>query len=248
MGMDEFNWLDSFSNLGSSTSGLDSVGSWLSGGSSTPDFLSMVDSGNSGSGSWWGGLTDSLGSLGNEIKDSWVGRNWDTISRGIDFGRRAYNLLDMNNARQGSRSDLFNALSGMAAQDQAYQIALSQFNDQRQAAANAAARANDAARRQAANEALKVQKKYFKQLQKTYRPYAKAAKFLTPQMSQNYKGFLDSTALLNQYLTPTVMNQLNQPVAPAFNTQIPQSAFSAPRVVGAQASFPSIEDMSKRQK
>lgn len=186
---------------------------------------------------------DSIGDLFGNISDTWVGRNFDNILKVADKGRQVYNYLDMNNARQGTRSDLFGAYEQMAAQDAAYQQQLAQY----QAGQQAAARANDAARRAAANKALQVQKKYLKQLEKNYQPYADAAKMLTPEMSKNFKQYMDTTALLNQYLTPTVMNNFSQPVQPSYSMQVPQSAYAAPKVEGQAVSFPTVEELMKRK-
>lgn len=185
---------------------------------------------------------DSSGS-GSGLSDSWLGRNWDSIANIADKGRQVYNYLDMNNARQGTRSDLLGAYQQMAAQDALYQQQLAQYQ-QGQAAA---ARANDAARRAAANKALKVQKKYLKQLEKNYQPYADAAKMLTPEMGKNFKQYLDTTSLLNQYLAPTVMQQFQQPVQPTYQMNVPESAYAAPKVEGQAVSFPTVEELMRRK-
>lgn len=187
---------------------------------------------------WWDSLVDGVGNLFNDTKgDSWLERNWDTISGIADKGRELYNLYDMNSSRQGARGDILDFLKQQEAQDNAYQQQLWQYKNAQSAAAAAAARANDAARRKASKKAFKQQSKMLKQLIAQYQPYADAAKALTPKMQENYSQFLDTTALLNQYLTPKVMENLTATPKPTWEINPPRARYAAPMPQGAPISF-----------
>lgn len=199
---------------------------------------------------WLDSIGSAIGGLfggGSSGSDTWLTRNWDNIRNVANAGRQVYNLFDVNNQRQGVRSDLLGVYEQMAAQDAAYQQQMAAYNAQRSASAAAAARANAAAQRAAANKALKVQKKFLKQMSANYQPYADAAKSLTPEMSKNFKQYLDTTALLNQYLAPTVMQQMAAPVQPAFTIPVPKAAYASPRVEGQAVSFPTPEQIMGRK-
>lgn len=174
----------------------------------------------------------------------WVSKNADTIGKVVDTGRKAYNLFDINSARQGTRSDILDYIKQQEANDNAY-------NQQMWAYRNAqagAASANAAARRKAAQKAYKQQSKMLKALIEQYQPYATAAKELTPKMSENYKQFLDTTSLLNQYLTPKVMQNLNSAPAPSWGIDVPRSAYAVPMVQSEAVSFPTPEEALQRRK
>jgi hypothetical protein len=111
----------------------------------------------------------------------------------------------------------------IAADDDAYAKQMWEYQNAQAGARAAAARANDAARRKAAKKALRIQKKALKSMIAQYQPYADAAKFLTPKMSQNYGQYLDTTALLNQYLTPRVMQSVAEPTQPSWANSSPIS-------------------------
>lgn len=177
----------------------------------------------------WGGGTDS----------TWLGRNWDTIGKAVNAGRQIYNAFDMNDARQDSRNNMLDLFGKIGQQDDAYAKQMYDWQMANAASRSAAARANDAARRKSAAKTAKLQKKMLKQMIAQYQPYADAAKTLTPKMAQNYGQFLDTTALLNQYLTPRAMQTLGEaPKATAsFNT--PQPTFTG----GAPVNVPSIEEI-----
>jgi|694.fasta_scaffold05059_5 hypothetical protein len=190
---------------------------------------------------WFGG--SSSGGSSSNSGGNWLDRNWNSIGKLANAGSKIYGAIDANNSRQQSRNDIGNLLDTLAKQDDAYNQQLYQWQNRQAAGRAAAQRQNDRFRRKAANKAYKEQKRVMNQLIQTYQPYAQAAQQLTPKMAQNYGQFLDTTSLLNQYLTPKAMNVLSQPVAPAWSNQIPDAAYQAPRVEGAQVSFPSVDQI-----
>jgi hypothetical protein len=198
--------------------------------------------------SWWDSIVDGVSSLFDDTdNNSWIERNWGKISKGIDAGGKLYNTWDMNNSRQGSRGDILDFMKQMEAQDNAYQQQMYDYQNRQRSAAAAAARANDAARRKAGNKAFKQQSKMLKQLIAQYQPYADAAKELTPKMSQNYSQFLDTTALLNQYLTPKAMEVLGSTPKPSWEMGVPQSAYKVPVPQSAPVRFPSLDEILKNK-
>ena len=223
-----------FSDLGDWVgSSVDSNSTW---GSDAGDWMTTNFGDSSGTGTTGGSGSQMFG-------DSWLGRNWGTIGNVANTGRGLYNLFDANNSRKGVRSDVLGVYERMMAQDQEYRQQMAEFQAQQSGAAAAARRQNDAARLVAAGKALKVQKKGLKALQKQYEPYAEAAKMLTPKMAENYKQYLDTTALLNQYLSPSVMRTLNETPKPAWAQEIPQSAYSVPVVQSEPVSFPTLAEV-----
>jgi hypothetical protein len=184
---------------------------------------------------------------------SWLSEAWDFISNnkediqsGLNFGRQVYNLWDVNNARQGSRGDILNYLQQQDAADNAYAQQMYQYQNAQRAASAANARAQDAARRKASGKAFKQQSKMLKQLIAQYQPYNDAVQQLTPKMTQNYGQFLDTTSLLNQYLTPKVMETLGSAPKAAYEQNIPRSAFAVSMPQSAPISFPTLEEAMKR--
>lgn len=212
--------------------------SWLSDGL---DWLG----GQFGSSSNWG--SDAGDFLTNNLnlssKDG--GTDWGKL---LDTGRKAYNLFDSNSARQGTRNDLLDLYTKLDAQDAAYQQQVQQYNQQQAGAAAAARRANDAARRKAEAKALQQQKKAYAKMIDMYQPYADAVKSITPNMAKNYNQFLDTTSLLNQYLAPTVMKNMQQPAQPTYTLPVPQSMASIPVPQSQAISFPTLEEALKRGK
>ena len=187
---------------------------------------------------WWDSLVDGVGNLFNDTKgDSWIERNWDTISGVARGARDIYNTYDANSNRQGSRNDFLKLLQQTEAQDNEYQRQLWEYKNRASAANAAAARANDAARRKASKKAFKKQSKMLEQLIAQYQPYTDAAKALTPKMQENYSQFLDTTALLNQYLTPKVMESLTTAPKPTWEINPPRARFAAPMPQGAPVTF-----------
>lgn len=164
---------------------------------------------------------------------------WDNLGKAVNAGRQIYNAFDMNDARQDSRNNMLDLFGKIGQQDDAYAKQMQDWQMANAASRAAAARANDAARRKSAAKTAKVQKKMLKQMMAQYQPYADATKMLTPKMAQNYGQFLDTTALLNQYLTPRAMQTLGEaPKATAsFNT--PQPTFTG----GAPVNVPSVEEI-----
>lgn len=173
--------------------------------------------------------------------------NKDDIKSGLDFGRQVFNLWDTNSARQGSRGDILDYLRQQEAADNAYAQQMWQYQNAQRGAAAAAARAQDAARRKASGKAFKQQRKVLDQLIKQYQPYNDAVQQLTPKMSQNYAQFLDTTALLNQYLTPKVMETLGSAPKPAYEQAIPRSAYAVSVPQSAPVSFPTLEQTMQRK-
>lgn len=189
---------------------------------------------------WYDSIMTGVGNLFDSTdNNSWLERNWDTISKVGEGARKVYNAFDMNDARQSSRNDMLDLFGKIGQQDDAYNKQMQDWQMANAASRAAAARANDAARRKSAAQVAKVQKKMLKQMISQYQPYAEATKTLTPKMAQNYGQFLDTTALLNQYLTPRAMQTLGEaPKATAsFNT--PQPTFTG----GAPVNVPSIEQI-----
>jgi len=171
------------------------------------------------------------------------GTDWGKI---LDGGRKIYNLWDANDARQGSRGDLANIYARMQQEDAAYQQQVAAYQQAQAASAAAARRKNDAAQRKAAAKAMKQQKKAYGKLIDMYQPYADAVKSITPNMTKNYNQFLDTTALLNQYLAPSVMKNMQQPMQSAYTQQVPQSMANIPVPQSQAISFPTLEEALKR--
>lgn len=184
---------------------------------------------------------------GGQTSSSGSGWSLDKVLGLVDKGRKAYNLFDMNDARQDSRSQLLDQYAKMDAANNAYAQQMAAYQQQQAAGAAAARRANDAAARKAQANALKVQQKYLKQMAANYQPYADAAKTLTPAMAKNYQQYLDTTSLLNQYLAPSVMKGLGSAPAPAAMPQLNQAAYTAPATSTSQVSFPSLEEILGRK-
>lgn len=196
---------------------------------------------------WWDSLVEGVGNLfDSDSGNSWIERNWDTISGVADKGRQAYNLWDANNARQGSRGDILDMLYKQEAQDNAYAQQMWQYQNAQRAAAAASARAYDAARRKAAGKAFKKQSKMLKQLISQYQPYNDAVQQLTPKMADNYSQYLDTTALLNQYLTPKVMQTLGSAPKASYEINVPRNSFSVPVAQSPEVRFPTMEEIQKR--
>jgi hypothetical protein len=181
----------------------------------------------------------------SDIWDWGSNQDWDQIGKVVNTGRNIINAFDVNSSRQGVRSDMLDAYTKMSAADQEYQRQMMEYQQQQAGARAAAARQNDLARRKAAKEALKVQKKYLTELAANYQPYADAVKTLTPKAADNYGKFLDTTALLNQYLAPTVSQSLSQAPQPTWSKEVPLNAYSVPTINAAEMSFPSLEDLLK---
>lgn len=190
---------------------------------------------------WFGGGDSS--SSGSGFDDTWVGRNWDSIGKGVEAGRKLYNLFDVNDSRQDVRSQMGDLYTKLAQEDEAYRQQMAAYNQQRSAGAAAARRKNEAAQRKAQAKALQIQKKYLEQMAASYQPYADAAKSLTPKMADNYKQFLDTTALLNQYLTPTVSKTLTSAPTPAATPQLMADAYKGS---SQPVAFPSLEEILKK--
>ena len=195
----------------------------------------------------FGGNLPGMGGSDSSSGGSWLDRNWGTISKIADGGRKLYNMFDINDARKDSRNQLLDIYAKMEAENNAYNQQMAQYNAQQAGAAAAARRANDAKARKAQAKALKVQKKFLNQMISNYQPYADAAKMLTPEMANNYKQFLDTTSLFNQYLTPTVAKTLGSAPTPMAAPQVNPQAYTAPSQA-PQVSFPTLEEMLKRGK
>lgn len=218
----------------------DAVSGWFggSGGSSEPigqnldgSYMYGPSSGGGGGGSWF-----------NDAYN-WADRNWDKIGKGIDAGRKIGNLFDMNGARQGVRSDMNELYTQLAQQEDAYKQQMAAYNQQAAAGAAAARRKNEAAQRKAQAKALKIQKQFLEQMAANYQPYADAAKSLTPKMAQNYQQYLDTTALLNQYLTPTVNKTLTSAPTPMAAPQVMAQAYKGS---SQPVSLPSLDEILKK--
>jgi hypothetical protein len=182
------------------------------------------------------------------LSEAWnfIRNNKEDIQSGLDFGRQVYNLWDVNSARQGSRGDILNLLRQQEQSDNAYAQQMWEWQNAQRAGAAAAARSQDAARRKAAGKAFKQQSKMLKELIAQYQPYNDAVQQLTPKMTQNYGQFLDTTALLNQYLTPKVMETLGSAPKPAYEQAIPRSAYAVSVPQSAPVRFPTPEETMKR--
>lgn len=164
---------------------------------------------------------DSILNAGKEAF-GWLDDHSDSIGKVFDTGRKIYNAYDASSTRQQSRSDIASVYQKLMDQEMAYANDYRAWQEGQLAAqnANAAARASAAAatdrnRQAAAKKALAVQKKMLKQLQEGYAPYVEASRAITPKATQNYMQYLDSTSLLNQYLTPTVMKGFAEPMKPS---------------------------------
>jgi len=178
--------------------------------------------------------------------NSWLSNNWRDV---LNKGREAFNYFGAANDRSGVRSDMYNMYQNMAAQDQAYNQQYYDWMVQNQQASAAAAAANDAARRKAAAEALAIQKKMLTGLQRQYQPFTDAMQELLPPMKNDYKKFLNTTSVLNQYLTPIAMKSLGQAPEPAYSVNMPESAYSVSMPQAQQSTeFPSLEQLLTRRK
>lgn len=208
---------------------------------------------------WLGGQLGGSSSWGSDAGDfitknlGWTEKTGDDaggtdFGKILDFGRKAYNLFDINDARSDSRDSFLKIYEKMAADDAAYQQQLAEYRNRSAGAAAAARRKNDAARRKAEAFAMKEQQKAYNEMIKMYKPYADAAKKLTPQMANNYSQYLGTTSLLNQYLTPKVMQNMAQPVQPVYSQNVPQSAYEVPMAQGAPVSFPGLEELLNKGK
>lgn len=197
----------------------------------------------------WDAVSGWFGNSGSSSSSSpsWLDRNWNNIVKGIDTGRKIYNTWDVNNSRQNSRDDILSYLQQQESADNNYQKQLWEYQNANRASAAAASRANDAARRKASAKAFKQQSKMLKELIAQYQPYTDVAKELTPKMSQNYSQFLDTTGLLNQYLTPKVMETLGSAPKPSWEQGAPQAAYKVSVPQSAPISFPSLDAILKNK-
>lgn len=188
---------------------------------------------------WLDNLWDGIGNLfDSKAGPTWIERNWDKIEKYGSGANKIYNSINMSNAEQKRRNDITGLFDQLGQQEDAYNKQLYDWQVANAASRAAAARANDAARRRAANKALGVQKKMLNSLISQYQPYADAAKTLTPKMAQNYGQYLDTTALLNQYLSPKVMQTLGETPKPASQQAIAQPTFANN---AGPVSFPDVE-------
>lgn len=183
-------------------------------------------------------LSDGLDWLGNQVSSgSNIGSSiGDFISNNqglIKAGRQAYGAWDAYNNRADTRNQLLDVYRQQAEADMAYQEQYNQWAAQEAASRNAAARANEAARAAAARQMAEAQKANLKQVEKDMAPYRKSARKLIPAMTKDYQGFLNSTGLLNAYLTPTVMGDMKAGPQPAWTFQAPQNFYSAAPVTGS---------------
>jgi hypothetical protein len=223
--------------------------SWLSDGL---DWLGgQVDSGSSwgsDAGGWFdrnfGGYYQTPGIVGEKGSGD-SGSGWD-FGKILNAGRKIYNLWDINDARSSSRSDFNEILGKMEADKAAYDAQMREYNERAAASSRAARRKTDEARRKAEAQALKQQQAAYKQMIAMYKPYADAVKAITPRATKNYNQFLDTTALFNQYLAPTVMKGMQQPFQSAYTENVPQAPSSIPVPQGEAISFPSLEEVLKR--
>lgn len=183
----------------------------------------------------------------------------DTIAKGVGFAQNAYNAYNQNSAEQGSRSDILGALYAQsAARAQRQQDLYNWQVQQAQAgaaasaansrAAAAASMANQKAALAAGKKALKTQKKYLEQIAQSYSPYTDAAKSLVPKSAENYGQFLDSTSLLNAYLTPKALEVMGN--APKSVTEFapPKSSYEVGVPKGATTTFPDVMALLNRSK
>lgn len=196
--------------------------------------------------SWFSDIFDYVGDAVSTGWD-WVKENKGDIQDGLNFGRKAYNLFDVNNARQGSRKDILNFLRQQEQSDNDYARQMWEYQNAQRSAAAANARAMDAARRKASNKAFKQQSKMLNELMKQYQPYNDAVQALTPKMAQNYGQFLDTTSLLNQYLTPKVMGTLGSAPKASFEQAVPKSAYAVAFPQSAPISFPTPDETLKKR-
>lgn len=237
---DGLDWIGNQVDSGSSW-GTD-IGNWFTGsspiGQGADGSALYPEGGSASSGSWfdrnvWNG--------GISASDNWR----DILNR----GRQGFNAINAANNRSGTRSDILNAYRAMAEQDQAYNAEYYKWAQQQQAANAAASAANDRARRKAAAEAMAIEKQALEGLQQQYAPFTKTMTSLLPKMQKDYSKYLDSTSLLNQYLTPLVMKDLGKAPAPAYSMDIPQSAYSVsmPQAQGS-VEFPSLEKLLSGRK
>jgi hypothetical protein len=213
---------------------------------------------------WLGGQFDSGSTWGSDA-GGWFDKNFSgsyqtpgisgekgSGGSGLDLGnilnagRKIYNLWDMNDARSSSRGQFNDILGKMEADKAAYDAQMREYNERAAASSRAARRKTDEARRKAEAQALKQQQAAYKQMIAMYQPYANAVKTITPKATKNYTQYLDTTALLNQYLTPTVMKGMQQPFQSAYLENVPQAPTSIPVPQGEAISFPSLEEVLKR--
>lgn len=198
--------------------------------------------------SWW----DTLWDWGGKAYD-WYNRNEDTIGKVANFANKAYRASETSDARTGFRDAYAKILEQAAASDAAYQDDYrkwqeAQYAANQSAAASraAAARANMAAAQKAAAKAMRQKEKGYKEIISNFDPYVNAGKMLAPEMAKNYKGFLDSTSLLNQYLAPKVMEGMQQGQKPVWEVSVPASAYQVGSPQGAPISAQDIQKMLEK--
>lgn len=180
------------------------------------------------------------------------------IEKGTNLLRDGYNAFNQNRAEQGSRNDILDAyraqLAARAQRQQDlynYQLQQMQANEAASAAnsraAAAASMANQKAALKAGKKGLKTQRKYLEQIAGNYQPFLDAAKDLVPKSAENYRGFLDTTSLLNAYLAPRAMEVLGNapkaamefaPKASAVNVAVPQ---------GQAVTFPNLNELMRQR-
>jgi hypothetical protein len=184
---------------------------------------------------WWDTIVD-WGKGAYDFYD----KNSDDIGKIANFGNNVYRATATSNARTGFRDAYSKILEQAAAQDAAYQDEYRKWQEGQYAASQgaaasraAAARANMAAAQKAAKKAMGQKEKGYNKLISNFDPYVNAGKMLAPEMAQNYKGFLDSTSMLNQYLTPKVMENMQQGQKPVWDVAVPKSAYEVSAPTGA---------------
>jgi PAB1-binding protein PBP1 len=191
---------------------------------------------------------DTILDWGSDAYD-WYNKNEDTIGKVANFANNVYRAGSTSNARTDFRDNYAKIIEQVTAQDAAYQDDYrkwqeAQYAANQSAAASraAAARANQAAARKAAQKAMRQKEKGYKELAQNFQPYLDASKMLAPEMAKNYKGFLDSTALLNNYLTPSVMKGMSERQKPVWEVAVPESAY---KIDAPKATSVSAEDLQR---
>jgi hypothetical protein len=187
---------------------------------------------------WWDDITD------------WYGKNEGTIGKIANFGNKVYRASETRGARSDFRDAYAKILEQAAAEDSAYQNDYRKWQEGQYAASQSAAasrtkaaRANQAAAQKAAKKAMRQKEKGYTEIIGNFQPYVDAGKKLAPEMANNYKGFLDSTSMLNQYLTPKVMENMQQGQKPVWDISVPKSAYEVSQPQGVSMSPGDVQDL-----
>jgi hypothetical protein len=187
----------------------------------------------------------------------WLGRNWGTISKVGTAAKNVYSAYDQNKSQQQARSGIYDIMEQqLLAQQAQKQQMLDYYNANAGAGGGggrsrgpsispAAMAAEQKAQQAAAKKAMQTQKKYLGQMSKMYSPYIEASKTLVPAQTANYKGFLDTTGMLNQYLSNAAMKTFQEPQQNLWDMKVPDAAYKV-ATPQSNVQIPNLTELLKR--